>query len=235
MRNTGLLYCGEGNLLEHALNKAAEILNTDRKALSSHPDYMYVDFDEGKSSIGVETANLIVNKASLRASFGDYQVCVINHMDSMTEAAQNKLLKTLEEALMVVIGVCYEDGILPTVKSRMQKVQLTNKKLLSDDVMNIFDKVGVALNTNPVDVLSCLNLVKEKDTESFFHAHRENVGELLSFIGNNCSSKLSEEVVLKLGSQRECCMSSSFSKDDFFVLIVTIVEDLRKGESYVTV
>ena len=228
MRNTGMLFYGEGNLLDYALNKAAEILNTTKDLLSTNPDYLFVDYDEGKSSIGVETANIIVGKSLLMPSFGDHQVCVINHMDSMTEAAQNKLLKTLEESSMVVLGVCYEDGILPTVKSRMNKVRILDKVELSAEVATIFDKVGTALNDNPVDVFRCLNLVKEKDTDSFFQVHRNAVGELLSFIGNTCSSKLSTETVMRLGSQREYCMSSNFTKDDFFVLIATIVSDLVK-------
>lgn len=228
MRNTGMLFYGEGNLLDNALNKAAEMLGTTRDLLASNPDYLFVDYDEGKTSIGVETANSIIDKSSLVPTFGDFQICVINHMDSMTEAAQNKLLKTLEESSMVILGVCYENGILPTVKSRMTKVHIAGKVELPAEVTAIFDKVGVALNENPMDVLKCLNLVKEKDNESFFQVHRDAVGELLTFIGNNCSSKLSEDTIERLGSQREYCMSSNFTKDDFFVLIVTVVNDLIK-------
>lgn len=235
MRNTSILFYGEGNLLEHALNKAAQMLNTDRESLSTNPDYLYVDYDEGKTSIGVETANEIVNKSALVASFNEYQVCVVNHMDSMTEAAQNKLLKTLEESALIILGVCYENTLLPTVKSRMKKVHISDKAQLSDEVTAIFDKVLVALDDKPEELLLCLNLVKEKDTSSFYQQYRNSVGDLLSLIGNHCSSKLSEETVKRLGKQREYCMSSNFTKDDFFVLIATVVNDLKKGVINVTV
>lgn len=235
MRNTGMLFYGEGNLLEHALDKAASLLNTTRDKLSANPDYLFVDYDEGKSSIGVESAARIVEKSSLLASFNDFQVCVVNHMESMTQAAQNKILKTLEESAMIVIGVCYEDGILPTVKSRMQKIHIADKKEIPADVEGIFEKISSALVSSPVDVLRHLNLVKEKDPESFYQAHRDYVGDLLTLIGNTCSSNLSREVVLRLADMRENCMSSSFTKDDFFVLLATIVCDLKKGETNVTI
>ena len=235
MRNTGTLIYGEGNLLDYALNMAAEILGTTKDLLSANPDYLFIDYDEGKSSIGVDTANIIVDKSALVATFGEHQVCVINHMDSMTEAAQNKLLKTLEESSMIIIGICYEDGILPTVKSRMRKVQLSEKVELPADVLEIFSKVSDALSSKPSDVFGCLNLVKEKDPDSFYQAHREHVGSLLTFIGNNCSSKLSTETILRLGTMREYCMSSAFTKDDFFVLIATVVNDLIKGGNNVSV
>ena len=228
MRNTGLLYYGEGNLLEHALDKAAEILKTTREMLISNPDYLFVDYDEGKTSIGVETANMIVEKSSLIATFGEHQVCVVNHMDSMTEAAQNKLLKTLEESSMIILGVCYEDNILPTVKSRMKKVKISDKVELPQDILDIFSSVSVALSSKSESIFECLNLVKEKDANSFFLAHREYIGALLTHIGNTCSSNLSEKTIQRLSTQREYCMSSSFTKDDFFVLIATIVLDLRK-------
>lgn len=226
MRNTGLLLYGEGNLLDNALERATSILGTERDLLSSNPDYLFVDYDEGKSSIGVDTATMIVNKAALKPTFGEHQVCVINHMDSMTEAAQNKLLKTLEESSMIVIGVCYDGNVLPTVKSRMQKVTIFDKSDLPDDVKGILGSVQNALDNEPVKVLECLNLVKEKDTDFFFQVHREYVGELLSFIGNHCSSKISDDTVFRLATAREYCMSSSFTKDDFFTLIVTIVNNL---------
>lgn len=246
MRNTGILIYGQGNLLDIANAKAAEILNTAVDLLTTNQDYMFVSYDEGKSSIGVDTAGSIVAKASLKASYGEYQVCVVDHMDSMTKEAQNKLLKTLEESAMVVIGVCYEDNIIPTVKSRMKKIVISENKELPDDVRMIFDGVIASMcGEHPEEILSMLRLVKEKDPESFFAVHREYVGELISTIGScisftetkNCSSLLLEKTMPRLASHRERCMSSGYSKDDFFMLIVTVIEDLKvcKGEKNVTV
>ena len=157
MRNTGILIYGQGNLLDIANAKAAEILNTAVDLLTTNQDYMFVSYDEGKSSIGVDTAGSIVAKASLKASYGEYQVCVVDHMDSMTKEAQNKLLKTLEESAMVVIGVCYEDNIIPTVKSRMKKIVISENKELPDDVRMIFDGVIASMcGEHPEEILSML-------------------------------------------------------------------------------
>ena len=246
MRNTGILIYGQGNLLDIANAKASEILNTTVYLLTTNQDYMFVSYDEGKRSIGVDTAGSIIAKASLKASYGEYQVCVVDHMDSMTKEAQNKLLKTLEESAMVVIGVCYEDNIIPTVKSRMKKIVVSENKGLPENVLMLFDGVIASMGSeHPENILSVLNLVKEKDSESFFAVHREYVGELISTIGNciiytetnDCSLLLLEKTMPRLGFHRERCMDSSYSKDDFFMLIVTVIEDLEvcKGEKNVTV
>ncbi len=229
MRNTSMLFYGQDNLLDYVLEKAAEILNTTEEKLSVHPDFLYIEREKDKSSIGVDSANEIVSKSYLAPSFGDYQVCVINHMEAMTKEAQNKLLKTLEESSMIILGVCYEDEILPTVKSRMRRVCISEKKKIPENVKAVIDKALIAINNNPVKLFDCLNLIKEKDKNSFYQIHRDYIGYLISFIGNACSSRLSKETIERLGYYRVHCMSSVFTQNDFFVMIATVVNELLKG------
>lgn len=121
---TSLLLQGKEGLfmLEDALDYAARYLNIEDCTL--HPDYLYVDVPEGKKTIGVDDILPIVQKSYLKPSVAEKIVVVVNHMECMTEAAQNKLLLSLENSpYLFMIGVSYEDCLLQTVKSRMQIVR----------------------------------------------------------------------------------------------------------------
>ena len=222
---SGILYIGKkgSDVANMAYAKAAEILAVDTAQISSHPDYLFVGLDDKAKSIGVDKAALIVEKASLKPAVASNTVCVIDGMDKCTVEAQNKLLKTLEESSMIVLGICYEDNLLATVKSRMQ-ICRAKDGTLPNEVSELFSKVEEILDgTDYQELLRVLNLVKEKDTKSFFQTNREYVGELIALIGNKCSSKLNEEITLMLSDHRLRALGSGYSKDDFFLLIATIV------------
>jgi len=123
--STSLLLCGPKGLFieETALEIASAVLNTTVERLSFHPDYLYVDCGKEKT-IGVEKAELILTKASLSPSISEKIVVVISEMNKMTEQAQNKLLKLIEESSsVVVIATAYNNAILETIKSRCRVIQ----------------------------------------------------------------------------------------------------------------
>jgi len=221
---TGIILLGKPgqDLLSKAREVAADNLGVSPSHLEQSPDFFFVGLDEDEKSIGVEKANDIINRASLRATSNEYQVFIIDSMNKMTPDAQNKLLKTLEESDTLIIGTCYEDNLLPTVKSRMQIVRVTDAVEVSDDVKEIFGKVTKAIDEgNLKDILVILNLVKEKDPKSFFQCHRDNVKDLIMVV----SSKIARPEVAKISAQHlERCMSATYTKDDFFMYIANVVE-----------
>ena len=118
---TNLLLLGKTGLplLEDALELSRALLKTDN--LSLHPDYLFISTE--KKTIGVEEVSLINAKASMPPVLADTIVCVIESMEKMTVAAQNKMLLLLESnPNIMVIGICYKDTLLSTVKSRMRLV-----------------------------------------------------------------------------------------------------------------
>ncbi len=120
---TSLLLQGKEGLymLDDAFDCASCYLNIEDCNL--HPDYLYVDVPNGKTVIGVDDILPIVHKSYLKPSIAEKFVVVVNHMECMTEAAQNKLLLSLENSpYLFMIGVSYEDCLLQTVKSRMKIV-----------------------------------------------------------------------------------------------------------------
>ena len=119
MINTLLLGKPGLSMLNDALDMAAKLLNTEYT--ETHPDYLYVDLPENKKVIGVDNILPVVEKGCKKPVLAEHAVAVINHMDCLTDAAQNKLLLTLESnCFLCVIGVAYRDTLLSTVKSRMK-------------------------------------------------------------------------------------------------------------------
>ena len=109
------------SMLDEAYDMASSLLQTDN--LNVHPDYLYIDIPKDKKSIGVDEIMPVVQKNSLKPVLAEQSVVIINNMDCLTEAAQNKLLLTLESNTnVVIIGVAYRDNLLSTVKSRMKVV-----------------------------------------------------------------------------------------------------------------
>lgn len=105
-------------LEEDAMQMASSILKATNKQLLRHPDFMSVDSGKDKT-IGVEKVAEILAKASLVPALGEKIVVVIKEFDKLTEQAQNMLLKLIEESgTVLIIGTCYQDNILETIKSR---------------------------------------------------------------------------------------------------------------------
>jgi DNA polymerase III delta' subunit len=96
-------------------------------AAESHPDVMFISLPKGKKEIGVELARNLKRFVHLRAVAGAIKVAVIDDADHLSIAAQNALLKTLEEppghALIMLIAAS-PGALLPTVRSRCQRVAM---------------------------------------------------------------------------------------------------------------
>ncbi|MFN8474855.1 MAG: DNA polymerase III subunit delta' [Anaerolineae bacterium] len=78
-----------------------------------------------RGQIKIDTVREVQRELSLRPYQGDYRVVVLSRADSMNEAAENALLKTLEEppAYGVLILTAEDvDSLLPTTVSRCQGV-----------------------------------------------------------------------------------------------------------------
>ena len=99
-----------------------------------HPDVFFLPKSEG---LKVEDVELVLERLNYFPMEADCKVFVLQNFSSATVQAQNKLLKTLEETPPnVYFLLCSEkeDGILPTIKSRCQTLEL---EPLSDSALNI--------------------------------------------------------------------------------------------------
>lgn len=91
----------------------------------THPDLVVVDWLDKASVISVDQIRTLAEKLSLTATYGPYQIAIINRADTMTIAAYNSLLKTLEEppGSCVLLLLSERDAALPaTIHSRCQRL-----------------------------------------------------------------------------------------------------------------
>ena len=123
------------NQLANALlcNKAADKApcgSCPRCALTTagtHPDINRLDWIDKARVISVEQIRKLTSQLTLTTTYGPYRVAIINKAHTMTRAAANSLLKTLEEpgAGCVLILLADNDAHLPiTIRSRCQRVVL---------------------------------------------------------------------------------------------------------------
>lgn len=93
----------------------------------THPDIYTLDWLDKSTVIGVEQIRHLIDRLMLTASRGSHRVAVINRAHSMTTAASNSLLKTLEEPGegCIILLLADRDRELPiTVRSRCQRLAM---------------------------------------------------------------------------------------------------------------
>ncbi len=122
-------------LLAHALlceksPDAAPCGDCQRCALNAagtHPDINQLDWIDTARVISVDQIRKLTSQLTLTTTYGPYRVAIVNKAHSMTRAAANSLLKTLEEpgAGVILILLADNDAHLPvTIRSRCQRVVL---------------------------------------------------------------------------------------------------------------
>jgi len=90
-----------------------------------HPDVLIVEPGE-LGSIKIEQVRDVVDRAGYRPFEGRRRVVIIDEAEALVDAAQNALLKTLEEppaASVFVLISSMPDALLPTVLSRCQRLR----------------------------------------------------------------------------------------------------------------
>jgi hypothetical protein len=92
-----------------------------------------------KRALSVEPIREVIDRLSL-ASYSGVKVAVIENADTMTVAAQNALLKTLEEPsgqALIVLSAQHADVLLPTLLSRVMTVTIASaytSPVLADEI-----------------------------------------------------------------------------------------------------
>ena len=118
------LFCtGRGERLE-ACGQCAEC---QLSRAGTHPDLRWVRPLEDKKSIGVDQVREMCEKLSMTSMRRGYRLAIIVPADNMTPAAQNALLKTLEEPgprTVLVLVAARPSALLATLRSRCQRIEI---------------------------------------------------------------------------------------------------------------
>ncbi len=140
-----LLLTADGDFLDEYLKIFAKLMLCDgdepcgtcRKCRlideNSFVDLIF--YPKESDSITSEEVNALIEESYIKPIEGSEKVFVISHAEKMNIAAQNKLLKTLEEpprGVHILLGATSEFPLLSTVKSRVKKLEIppfTRQKL----------------------------------------------------------------------------------------------------------
>ena len=185
------------------------------KFLNDHPDVKYFP---KKKDLLVEDSNYIVDESFVKPIFADKKIFIIDDFDLSTPAAQNKLLKVLEEPnenMFYLLSTSNVDGILPTIRSRCFKVNVKRfaKEVIEGEIAGVFGdlkRISVAVGGGYLG--KTLQLSNRGDLEGLF--------------------KVAVDVVCKLKSSKEVLKHSKAiidKKDDImliFEIISLLLEDL---------
>ena len=99
--------------------------------------YTHIGIENKQGQIGVDEAENIVRKLSLKAFEGNFKIMIIWAADKMNTAASNKLLKLIEEPpekTMLLLITENEEQLLKTITSRCQIIRLS--PLSENDILN---------------------------------------------------------------------------------------------------
>src|SRR5262249_47350540 len=105
-------------------------------ARNIHPDVVIVEPGD-TGAIKIEQVRDVIERTAYRPFEGRRRVVIIDQADTIVHAAQNALLKTLEEpppSSVFILLTALPDQLLPTVRSRLIRLAFTDAgKAASDE------------------------------------------------------------------------------------------------------
>lgn len=138
----------------------------------THSDLLV--YPKDNKQIKVEDANNIVLQSYVVAFEADYKVFVLHNFDTTTVAAQNKLLKTLEEPsknVVFIINTTSISSVLATIKSRCKNVYVQDlptgdlNEIILNNISGVSkDKLKQMLSFEPKNLSEALQIVTQNKT-----------------------------------------------------------------------
>lgn len=137
---------------------------------NNHPDFMFVDSEDGKS-IKIGQIRLLQENISEKPIVSAKKVYIINNSDLMTVEAQNCLLKTLEEPpeyATIILVLSNESKLLNTIKSRCTKIAF--QSLSEEELLEYANRNNIEVNPNLLNTCngSIAKLISLKDEVALY-------------------------------------------------------------------
>lgn len=177
---------------------------------NNHPDFKEIKPDE-KGSIKIDVIRQMQEEISEKPIISKRKVYIIEDSETMTQEAQNCLLKTLEEPpeyIVIILITSNESKLLTTVKSRCLKLPFNEiskediNKYLKENYEDIIDEnliemsegsIGKALKLQEdkeiyQEISKLLNEIDLKDLSYLFnnsevlYKQKEKINDILDYI-----------------------------------------------------
>ena len=179
----------------------------------NNPDVIYID-SEDKKSIGIDQIREnLVHDINIKPYKNRYKIYIIKNADTMTEAAQNAILKTIEEphayAILILLATDYKK-FLPTILSRCILIDLKpidintmnkyivdnyNKKIENVDIYSTYSEGNLSKLENIINSEEFIEFRNEliEVTKMFLNLDIDNIIKIRKFFEEN--EKRYEEIL----------------------------------------
>jgi len=175
----GRFYAKTLNCLENSMDACGHCLSCRVFESGNHPDIFFISGTK-TTGIGVEDVrNQIVQEMATSPFKYKYKVFIIDNAETLTPAAQNALLKTIEEPApygVFLFLATHIHSFLPTVLSRCITIKLEEKFVVSDHEVFAEDLASSITN---MDIIETLALYKRFEP---YKESRESMSELLDML-----------------------------------------------------
>ena len=152
----------------------------------NHPDYYYLRPPQPGAKVLIDLTREIRRAVNMSRFEAPYKIVAIEHAELMTEAAQNQMLKTLEEppdAVVILLIAPATTGLLPTVVSRCVPVRFP---AATEDEIRL--EVGADVGD---------------DEAAWLARAASGNGELAGALLRRGAYKLNDEIIEALSNRRE--------------------------------
>jgi hypothetical protein len=162
---------------------------TNFNYLANFPDIKVIEIPEDRKSIGIALAKEGADFLQERPLVLPFKALIISSAETMTDEAQNSLLKTLEEppsyALILLISKT-ESGLLETVQSRCRKIKA------GVEILNAIDGEQPKQRITLAKILS-MSVGERLDwAEEYAKEEREDIVETLEKWVEECHRTITE-------------------------------------------
>lgn len=182
--------------------------------------FFYPDKTSKNISVKAEDVTDLIEESYVKPLESDKKIFVVSHGESMNATAQNKILKILEEPpknVHIFIGTTSEFSLLPTVKSRMKRLEIPS---FSSEVLFSALKGEYPDGERLKDCIACSD---------------GTVGSVKSLYGDerlNAAEDLAADMTLKMASSRDVLKyagkiaGSCVDIDEFTTILEILYRDM---------
>lgn len=192
-------------------------INCMQSESHNHPDIIYITHEK-KNIVVDDIRNQLINDIAIKPYSGRYKIYIIDEAEKMNEAAQNALLKTLEEPpeyAVIILLATNTGAFLQTILSRCVVLELKPIKteLISDYLMQKYHLPDYVARLCASFSCGCIGKAIRYATDETFIQNRDRVIKLVENAHSMSAIEISD-VITALSEKDKQAYT-----DDYFDLL----------------